>query len=212
MADHYVVVDGLRQPAPLGGDPALDFCNTWVGWGGGVGSDYLQSYDHLAVWAGESGLVDRAELQSLRDHARKDPAAADAALERAKRTRRCLYGGLTDPFDGNAFAQVAAEVNAAAAAVRLVIVGETVQWQIDDATGLDRPRLAVAWAAGQLIVSPERSRIRVCPGHDCGWLFLDRSGRRRWCTMSTCGNRAKVKRFAERQRHACSTVGEAPEL
>ena len=41
-------------------------------------------------------------------------------------------------------------------------------------------------------------RVRGCGR--CGWLFLDssRGGRRRWCSMSTCGNREK----ASRHRHA----------
>jgi len=44
--------------------------------------------------------------------------------------------------------------------------------------------------------------IRECPGEDCGYLFRDTSrGRRRWCSMKTCGNRAKVQRFRDRQKH-----------
>lgn len=37
-------------------------------------------------------------------------------------------------------------------------------------------------------------RLGTCPA--CGWMFLDvtRGGRRRWCSMATCGNRAKVRR------------------
>ena len=37
-------------------------------------------------------------------------------------------------------------------------------------------------------------RIRACGR--CGWLFLDssRGGRRRWCSMNTCGNREKASR------------------
>ena len=37
-------------------------------------------------------------------------------------------------------------------------------------------------------------RIRAC--NRCGWLFLDssRGGRRRWCSMTTCGNREKASR------------------
>jgi predicted RNA-binding Zn ribbon-like protein len=30
------------------------------------------------------------------------------------------------------------------------------------------------------------------PGVDCGSLFLDPRGRRRWCDMAACGNRATV--------------------
>lgn len=45
-------------------------------------------------------------------------------------------------------------------------------------------------------------RLRVCADPGCGWAFHDtsRSGRRRWCDMTTCGNRAKVARHRERRR------------
>jgi predicted RNA-binding Zn ribbon-like protein len=62
-------------------------------------------------------------------------------------------------------------------------------------------RFAVAADAVALLGDAERlSRVRHCPGHDCGWLFLDTSGRRRWCSMETCGSRAKMKRLYERKR------------
>jgi predicted RNA-binding Zn ribbon-like protein len=35
---------------------------------------------------------------------------------------------------------------------------------------------------------------------DCGWVFADPSGRRRWCSMAWCGNRSKVRRHAARAR------------
>ena len=44
------------------------------------------------------------------------------------------------------------------------------------------------------------ARVRRCPGPSCGWLFLDTSGRRRWCSMSTCGSRVKMRRLYERRR------------
>jgi predicted RNA-binding Zn ribbon-like protein len=43
-------------------------------------------------------------------------------------------------------------------------------------------------------------RLRCCPGRNCGWLFLDASGRRRWCSMQTCGSRDKMRRRYHRQR------------
>jgi predicted RNA-binding Zn ribbon-like protein len=47
----------------------------------------------------------------------------------------------------------------------------------------------------------EWPRIRRCPAEDCAWVFWDSSakGARRWCTMSVCGNRAKVRAFAQRR-------------
>jgi predicted RNA-binding Zn ribbon-like protein len=45
------------------------------------------------------------------------------------------------------------------------------------------------------------SRVRVCASETYGWLFIDTSKNRtrRWCSMSDCGNRAKVRRFRARR-------------
>ncbi len=43
----------------------------------------------------------------------------------------------------------------------------------------------------------EGDRIRRCAADDCRMVFHDesRTGTRRWCSMSRCGNRAKVRAF-----------------
>lgn len=43
----------------------------------------------------------------------------------------------------------------------------------------------------------DRDRLRNCDGHDCPMVFLDlsRAGKRRWCAMARCGNRAKIHTF-----------------
>ncbi|MCF8468287.1 MAG: CGNR zinc finger domain-containing protein, partial [Sneathiella sp.] len=40
-----------------------------------------------------------------------------------------------------------------------------------------------------------------CASDDCDLYFvnLSRNGRRRWCSMATCGNRAKVNAYLKRQ-------------
>ena len=66
-----------------------------------------------------------------------------------------------------------------------------------------RVRFAVAVDAMALLADPARlARVHRCPGPACGWLFLDTSGRRRWCSMSTCGSRVKMRRLYERRRQA----------
>jgi len=47
-------------------------------------------------------------------------------------------------------------------------------------------------------------RLRICANDECRWVFHDTSptGRRKWCDMTTCGNRAKAARHRERQRAA----------
>jgi predicted RNA-binding Zn ribbon-like protein len=200
MSDHYVLVDGLRLPAKLSGHPALDFCNTLAGWDGNEPWDYLQSYEHLAAWAGFTELLPGERITALRRQARERGSAATTVLEQARAFRGRLYDVLRTGPSAQSFASVADNVNAAAARLRLVRCDDTIDWEIDAHSGLGAPIDAVAWSAGELLTSGDSSLVRACPGHACGWLFLDRRGRRRWCTMTTCGNREKVRRFAARQR------------
>jgi predicted RNA-binding Zn ribbon-like protein len=68
----------------------------------------------------------------------------------------------------------------------------------------DEPRrvlFAVAADAVALLADPgQLGRVHRCPGRNCGWLFLDTSGRRRWCSMDTCGSRAKMRAMYARRR------------
>lgn len=54
---------------------------------------------------------------------------------------------------------------------------------------------ALARDAIDLFGGPLARRIRVCAAENCGLLLVDTSmpGRRRWCSMELCGNRAKVR-------------------
>jgi predicted RNA-binding Zn ribbon-like protein len=44
--------------------------------------------------------------------------------------------------------------------------------------------------------------LKECAGEDCSAVFFDRSKNHsgRWCSMSTCGNRAKVRAWRDRRR------------
>jgi len=46
------------------------------------------------------------------------------------------------------------------------------------------------------------SRIKICNADDCRWAFHDttKNHSRAWCSMQSCGNRAKVKAY--RARHS----------
>jgi predicted RNA-binding Zn ribbon-like protein len=189
------LVQSLVLPAALAGDPALDFCNTRAGWTAAEPREYLTSYDHLVVWAREAGLVPRPVAARLRYEAARKPAAAGRVLERVLALREALYATCTDrdaPWE-----PVAAEAQEAAKASVLV---RGAGWVIPEETGLDLPALELARSAGTFLASPDLEAVGSCPGHDCGWLFLDRRGRRRWCTMAVCGNRAKARKHAQKAR------------
>ena len=59
----------------------------------------------------------------------------------------------------------------------------------------------VARDAIDLITADDPQRVRECGADDCSLLFWDasRPGRRRWCSMAGCGNRAKTSRYRQRQ-------------
>lgn len=63
-----------------------------------------------------------------------------------------------------------------------------------------KPILAIS-ASSILSDGRERARVKLCPGENCGWLFLDetKNSRRRWCSMESCGNRAKAARHYARR-------------
>ena len=70
----------------------------------------------------------------------------------------------------------------------------------DDPTGEALARAALSLV--DAIAAGETARFRICANDGCRWVFEDasRAGRRRWCDMATCGNRAKVRRYRSRHR------------
>lgn len=69
---------------------------------------------------------------------------------------------------------------------------------------LDQARSAVAGSLAHYLAEHDHDRLRLCASETCRWLFVDRSpsGRRRWCDMRVCGNRAKVRRHRARGQTA----------
>jgi SARP family transcriptional regulator, regulator of embCAB operon len=102
--------------------------------------------------------------------------------------RTHLYAYLTKPDDRQAFAVVAKFVEAAAK--MSVFARDSAglgRWTLSRSAGLRLPVHAAARAAADLLADPRRFTVRACPGQHCGWLFLDQSGLRRFCSVATCG-------------------------
>ncbi len=69
---------------------------------------------------------------------------------------------------------------------------------------LDDALAALAEPLVAVIATGSTDRIRICGNDGCRWVFEDasRTGRRRWCSMASCGNRAKAARHRARKRSA----------
>ena len=197
-----IEVDGLRVPLCVGGDPALDFCNTRAGWGDPAPREYLLTHAHLCVWAAHAGLLTPERAAAGRVAGLTHPAAGGAVLGRAVALREALYGVLAGGSDVPAdWGLIDAEARRAAAVTHLA-PGRPATWQVTGSSAVELPLMVVAWQAGRLVTSPAAAAVRACAGEHCGWVFADPRGRRRWCSMAWCGNREKVRAHARRRRAA----------
>ena len=194
--------DGVVLPRAIGGDAAVDLVNTFAGWdrpSAASAREYLQSYDHLVLWSASAGLVTDAGVDALRRAGRRDPAAADKTLDRAKQLRSAVHDLLSP--EGRAAATALGTVQELAGEA---IAAASLRWgppvTLEFAEGVRRPLDAVAWRCLRFLGTADASRVRACPGQDCGWLFIDRAGRRRWCRMEWCGNRSKARAHARRRQ------------
>jgi predicted RNA-binding Zn ribbon-like protein len=72
-------------------------------------------------------------------------------------------------------------------------------------------RLAVSEAVLDVFSYPAEL-VRRCANPTCVLLFLDlnRNARRRWCDMSTCGNRAKAATHYQRRRNSAASSRSSP--
>jgi predicted RNA-binding Zn ribbon-like protein len=197
-----IVSHGLVIPIALAGHPALDFCNTRTGWGLPSPKEYLAGHAHLTVWAASIGLIPDGERPALVALAARRPEQAAAVVVRAVALRSALYALLVGDPTAENWDLVDAEVSASAAVTHLRPVPGVplARWTVDPSAGLELPLFAVSRQVAELLVTPAAGKVRACPGVGCGWLFRDPRNRRRWCSMAMCGNRAKVRRHAERHR------------
>jgi predicted RNA-binding Zn ribbon-like protein len=201
----------------IGGDPAIDLVNT-VDWTSrGREQDRLTDFGRLIQWAEGAGLVSAKAAGALRTQARARPREAEAAYRNGLRVRavlerlfRAIAGGepagdALDDFNrllGQALERM--RVTPASGKRR---AGRALQlgWRAEE-DSLDSIIWPVVWSAALLIVSEEATRIRICGGPDCGWMYVDRSRNklRRWCQMETCGTREKSRRRYRRLRRDSS--------
>jgi predicted RNA-binding Zn ribbon-like protein len=74
-----------------------------------------------------------------------------------------------------------------------------VRWMCADPVGAGLSEIARDAAT---VAGGGRNRLKMCDSETCRMLFLDNSppNRRRWCAMSICGNRQKIRSFRSRKK------------
>lgn len=182
---------------------ALDLLNT-VRRVDGIVRDLLVAPEAAAAWLAGAGVADRALDPALT----ASPPLARRFLEETVRLRE----GIRTLVDAFARGTVLPEpglfalnrvLDARRTGLRIESggVGAALQETVD--AELPGGALApVAEAAARLLAEGDRTRLRRCDADGCGLWFYDvsRNGRRRWCSMARCGNRAKVAAHYRRSR------------
>lgn len=189
---------------------AADFTNTLSGSRERPGAEHLASYADLVEFTRQSGVISAGVAKLLLAEAQRRPEKATQVHRRAIALREAAWRVFDriaqDREPGPADVEViAAEARRATAEMVFLKQGKTYGWTWPDSDDLERPLWPIARAAADLLASDdERPRLRECASETCAWIFVDRTknGSRRWCSMSDCGNRAKVRAYRDRQARA----------
>lgn len=186
----------------------LDFANTLDNRLGEQPRELLNSYTDLVAWSQQAGQIMDAMATRLLEQAALRPREAVATLQQAKDVREAIYrlflaiGEEAAPAEEDLQALNTA-LGGAMAHARIVPRSDGYSWGWEgDELVFDRPLWSVVRSAADLLTTPELQAVRVCAAEDCGWLFLDTSknGTRRWCSMKSCGNRAKARRHYKKEK------------
>lgn len=207
MIDRAASVEPVAPFEFSAGSLCLDYVNT-VGDRPICANDRLSCYGDLLLWGTQAGLLEPAALARLERRAERRPRIAEGVFLEAMEAREWMYRIFSAVASGESpAAGDLAPLNGSLAQclphlrVRAESSGARWVWS-GPHTRLDRVVWPVLRSAADLLISPDASLVRECASDRCSWLFLDgsRNKRRRWCDMTTCGNRAKARRHYERKR------------
>jgi predicted RNA-binding Zn ribbon-like protein len=188
-----------------GGRPAVDLVNTRrERWCRGV--ETLVTTDDLATWLARAGVMEMPSAGGRVAVVTRKVLAQAVDLREAIDT--LLVGAITGTPVPSTEAITLIDDWLVFAGVRpQLVAGDGGAPLLTERAAADSPRRAlgtIALDAATMLGTDQRSRIRICASDTCSGRFFDRSpaGRRRWCSMRTCGNEAKARRHRERQRQS----------
>ena len=165
--------------------------------------DSLRDFEHLVRWLEAAGVLDTERANGIRRRAQQQPAGAAAALVDARRVRAALRslaerGPASERVRAEGLMEINRVLGRSAGTRRVELRGDGAFIRtfvpVGDAfAGLVIP---IVESAADALILGELSRVRRCADPRCQRVFYDntKNGRRRWCDMATCGNRAKAAR------------------
>lgn len=185
----------------------LDFVNTLDDRFSSEPKELLKSYIDLARFAEDSGILSEQQANHLLEKSMQSREMSEEALTAAIELREAMHAVFwalirKKPVPAGALFVVNTYAQEAARHMNVVASAKGFEWRFEEAENFNAAWWPIARSAVELLASDQLQFVRACASKTCEWLFLDESKnhRRRWCDMTKCGNRAKVKNFYTRQR------------
>jgi predicted RNA-binding Zn ribbon-like protein len=202
-------VENLRRDFYFEGVLCLDFANTADWHASDHPQERLKGYTDLVAWGVAAGLLSVEEAQISLKLAEDQPSTAKELYQRAIALREVLYrvfsaiaGSRSIAVDDLAFLNDMLRQAYAHLELKTTSQGVALDWH-SYKNELERMFWQVIRSAVDLLTSDQLQRVGECADdRGCGYLFLDtsRNRSRRWCSMETCGNRAKAHRHFMKMR------------
>ena len=179
----------------------LDFVNTDTGVRGGA--DALHDFSRFVLWLEAAHVLDAERSATMRRRSEQQPAGALAVLGDARRVRAVLRAlAERGVFAGDVRLAALSEINrvlgrsAGTRRVELRGDGSFARAFVPVGDAFAGLLIPVVESAADALILDQLGRVRRCADPRCGRVFQDetKNGRRRWCDMATCGNRAKAAR------------------
>jgi len=189
----------LQGGSFVAGRLALDFANT-------APAAHDLSWEEFVGFLVRACVVTEERATRLLSLLQTEPRAVDNVLLRILRLRESLRAIFGAMVEDKPFPEVWVEpINQI---LRITeghdeLVHQADSWQLQFIAregGLEWLLAAIARSAAELVVEGANAPVRRCANPSCRLFFYDdsRTGRRRWCSMSVCGNRHKVALFLRR--------------
>ncbi|MEV3853187.1 ABATE domain-containing protein [Streptomyces sp. NPDC050095] len=184
------------------GRPCLDFMRTLRLRGLDGATEELDTPEALAAWVTQLGPYP------------SDVAVAEPTVEvlhQAQQLREAVHALLAAARSEGGVAGCRANTRsllnrAAAGPTPVPSLHEDGVVRYDAADPVGAVLADIARDALDLATSSALERVRACAGPRCAAWFLDtsRPGKRRWCSMETCGNRSKKSTYRTKQASGAS--------
>ncbi|MFF9035384.1 CGNR zinc finger domain-containing protein [Streptomyces sp. NPDC014892] len=189
-----------------GGRVCLDFANTLRHRWRTAPEETLRDPGDLALWLQRAGLL-APDIPA--------PAAVLASGRRLRETVDRAVLAVADnrlPLSGDITVLNRSAAGAPRPALQIAVTDGRLEpaGTAGIATDASAALALIAQDAVELLLSAEIRRVRVCGADECALRFVDRSParNRRWCSMSRCGNRTKVRLHQARARRSEDIPGD----